>query len=114
MKMESRIKDVFPRILFQGIDRRTMNVMNNLGAAVIFFALAFLGIFRPKQIREIVRKVFYVGTKSSNIVMLIDLFTALYTMRIDPLRYLVSSRITASIIIRFLSPPEITVIELVP
>ncbi len=29
-----------------------MNVIGNLGAAAIFFGLAFLRIFRPKQVRE--------------------------------------------------------------
>ena len=128
----------------------------------IFFALSFLKIFRPKQIREIVQQVFYIGAKSSNIVMLVGLFAgmvlglqlfytlkkfgsegvlgsvvaltltrelgpvltaimitaragsamtaeignlriseqidALYTMRIDPQRYLISPCIAASII----------------
>lgn len=147
---------------FHIIGSRIMNVINELGAAVIFFVFAFVKIFRPKQIREIVQQIFYIGAKSSNIVMLIGLFTgmvlglqllytlrkfgsegflgsvialslirelgpvltaimitaragsamtaeigilriseqidALYTMRIDPLRYLVSPRIAASII----------------
>ena len=147
---------------FHFIGTRTMKVINDLGAAVIFSALAFLRIFRPKQLREIMQQVFYIGAKSSNIVMLIGLFTgmvlglqlyytlrkfgsegflgsvvaltlirelgpvltaimitaragsamtaeigilriseqidALYTMRIDPLRYLISPRIAASII----------------
>jgi phospholipid/cholesterol/gamma-HCH transport system permease protein len=147
---------------FNYVGTRTIHAVNNLGAAVIFFILAFLKIFRSKQIREIVQQVFFIGAKSSNIVMLIGLFTgmvlglqlfytlkkfgsegflgsvialslirelgpvltaimitaragsamtaeigilriseqidALYTMRIDPLRYLVSPRIAASII----------------
>jgi phospholipid/cholesterol/gamma-HCH transport system permease protein len=147
---------------FHPFGKRTMNMINNLGAAAIFFGLAFLRIFRPKQFREIMQQVFYIGAKSSNIVMLMGLFTgmviglqlfytltkvgsegflgsvvalslirelgpvltaimitaragsamtaeigflrvseqidALYTMRIDPLRYLISPRIAASII----------------
>lgn len=147
---------------FQYLGKRTINVINHLGAVVIFFTLAFLKIFRPKQVREIIQQVFYIGARSSNIVMLVGLFTgmvlglqlfytlnkfgsqgvlgsvvaltlirelgpvltaimitaragsamtaeigilriseqidALYTMRIDPLRYLVSPRIAASII----------------
>lgn len=148
--------------LFHYLGKRTMNVINNLGAVVIFFTLAFLKIFRRKQLREIIQQVFYIGAKSSNIVMLVGLFTgmvlglqlfytlnkfgsqgvlgsvvaltlirelgpvltaimitaragsamaaeignlriseqidALYTMRIDPQRYLVSPCIAASII----------------
>ena len=129
---------------------------------VIFFFLAFVNIFRRKQLREIVNQVFYIGATSSLIVMLVGLFTgmvlglqlfytlvkfgsvgalgsaislslvremgpvltaimitaragsgiaaeigilriseqvdALYTMGVDPVRYLISPRIAASII----------------
>ena len=54
-----------------------MNVINNLGAITIFFTLAFLKIFRRKQLREIIQQVFYIGAKSSNIVMLVGLFTGM-------------------------------------
>ena len=147
---------------FHPLGKGTMKVINDLGAAAIFFALAFVKIFRPKQIREIIQQVFYIGARSTNIVMLIGLFTgmvlglqlyytltkvgstgflgsvialslirelgpvltaimitaragsamtaeigilriseqidALYTMRVDPVRYLISPRIAASII----------------
>jgi phospholipid/cholesterol/gamma-HCH transport system permease protein len=160
--MESTIKDSALLPFFNFLGKRTMSVINNLGAVVIFFALAFVKIFRRKQIREIIQQVFYIGARSSNIVMLVGLFTgmvlglqlfytlnkfgsegvlgsvvaltlirelgpvltaimitaragsamtaeigilrisdqidALYTMRIDPLRYLISPRIAASII----------------
>jgi phospholipid/cholesterol/gamma-HCH transport system permease protein len=139
-----------------------MSLVNNLGAAAIFFFRAFGMIFRPKQLPEIIKEMFHIGARSSNIVILVALFTgmvlglqlyytlikfgsegvlgsvialslirelgpvlaammitaragssmaaeigiqriseqidALYTMRIDPLRYLVSPRIAASII----------------
>ena len=139
-----------------------MDVVNGLGAAAVFFTLAFVGIFRPKQFREVVQQVYYIGAKSSGIVMLVGLFTgmvlglqlyytlakfgssgvlgsvvalslirelgpvltaimitaragsamtaeigilriseqldALYTMRIDPLEYIVSPRIAAALI----------------
>ncbi len=147
---------------FPAIGARTIVILNGLGAAIIFFASAFMKIFRPKQIREIIQQVFFIGAKSSNIVMLIGLFTgmvlglqlfytlrkfgsegflgsvialslirelgpvltaimitaragsamtaeigilriseqidALYTMRVDPTRYLISPRIAAAII----------------
>lgn len=162
MVRASNIKESFFWDPFHFIGKSTIGIINNLGAAAIFFGLAFLRIFRPKQFREIIQQVFYIGAKSSNIVMLIGLFTgmvlglqlyytltkvgsegflgsvialslirelgpaltaimitaragsamtaeigilriseqidALYTMRIDPLRYLVSPRIAASII----------------
>jgi phospholipid/cholesterol/gamma-HCH transport system permease protein len=147
---------------FFTIGKATFNFIGNLGAMAIFFSEGFFKIFRPKQIREIVNQVFYIGAKSTTIVMLIGLFTgmvlglqlyytlikfnaegmlgsvismslirelgpvltaimitaragsamaaeigilriseqidALYTMRIDPMRYIVSPRIAAAII----------------
>lgn len=159
--MESAVKGG-PLLFFHYIGKRTINVVNNLGAAAVFFALAFVKIFRRKQFPEIVQQVFYIGAKSTNIVVLVGLFTgmvlglqlyytltkfgsqgvlgsvvalslirelgpvltaimitaragsamtaeigilrisdqidALYTMRIDPIRYLISPRIAAAII----------------
>ena len=147
---------------FALIGRITIDFVNNLGAMAIFFLLAFINIFRKKQIREIINQIYYIGATSSLIVMLVGLFTgmvlglqlfytlvkfgsvgalgsavslsliremgpvltaimitaragsgmaaeigilriseqidALYTMRVDPVRYLVSPRIAASII----------------
>ncbi len=160
--MESTIKERSFGLFFHFLGKRTMNVINNLGAVAIFSILALLKIFRPKQVREIIQQTYYIGARSSNIVMLIGLFTgmvlglqlyytltkfgsegvlgsvvalslirelgpvltaimitaragsamsaeigilrvseqidALYTMRIDPLRYLISPRVAASII----------------
>ena len=160
--MESTIKDGVFLPFFHFLGKRTMSIINNLGGVVIFFTFSFLKIFRPKQIREIIQQVYYIGARSSNIVMLVGLFTgmvlglqlfyalykfgsqgvlgslvaftlirelgpvltaimitaragsamtaeigilriseqidALYTMRIDPQRYIVSPRIAASII----------------
>ena len=147
---------------FTAIGRVIMSLVNNLGAAAIFFVRAFIMIFQPRQLPEIIKEMFHIGAKSSNIVILVALFTgmvlglqlyytlikfgsegvlgsvialtlirelgpvltammvtaragssmtaeigilriseqidALYTMRIDPLRFLVSPRIAASII----------------
>jgi len=149
-------------LLFPVIGRGTIHLVGNLGAMAIFFFLAFANILRRKQFPEIVKQVFYIGARSSLIVMLVGLFTgmvlglqlfytlvkfgsvgalgsaislslirelgpvltaimitaragsamtaeigilriseqidALYSMRIDPVRYLVSPRIAASII----------------
>lgn len=160
--MEANIKDIHFTSFFHYLGKRTMDVINNLGATAIFFMLAICNIFRRKQFEEIVRQVFFIGAKSTNIVMFIALFTgmvlglqlyytlikfgsegvlgsvvaltlirelgpvltaimvtaragsamtaeigilriseqidALYTMRIDPVRYLISPRIAAAII----------------
>jgi len=147
---------------FTAIGRVIISLVNNLGAAAIFFVRAFIMIFQPRQLPEIIKEMFHIGAKSSNIVILVGLFTgmvlglqlyytlikfgsegvlgsvialtlirelgpvltammvtaragssmtaeigilriseqidALYTMRIDSLRFLVSPRIAASII----------------
>lgn len=147
---------------FTAVGTQTMSRITALGKTVIFFVCSVAKIFRPKQVREIVQQTFYIGAKTSIIVMLIGLFTgmvlglqlfytlrifgsegylgsvialslvrelgpvltaimitaragsamtaeigilriseqidALYTMRIDPVRYLVSPRIAAAII----------------
>ncbi len=149
-------------LLFPYLGKRTINLTNQLGRVVIFFVLAFLKIFRRKQLQAIIQQLYYIGAKSSSIVLLIGLFTgmvlglqlyyaltkvgsvgfigsvvalslirelgpvltaimitaragsaitaeigilriseqidALYTMKIDPLRYLISPRIAAAII----------------
>lgn len=151
-----------PFILFNMIGKTVINVVNHLGAAVIFFCTAFFRIFQRKQTVEILRQVYYIGATSSSIVIIVGLFTgmvlglqlyytlikfgstgvigaaislslirelgpvltaimitaragsamtaeigiqriteqidALYTMRIDPMAYLVSPRIAAALI----------------
>ena len=147
---------------FAVIGRVAINWVDNLGASAIFIFLAFLKILRSKQLLKIVQQVYYIGARSTMIIILVSLFTgmvlglqsyhalvkfgaqgalgtlvaltlvrelgpvltaimiaaragsaiaaeigiqriseqidALDTMRIDPLRYLISPRITASII----------------
>jgi phospholipid/cholesterol/gamma-HCH transport system permease protein len=147
---------------FAAIGRAAISWISNLGASAVFLFLAILKIVRPKQVPKIIQQVFYIGAKSTMIIMLVGLFTgmvmglqsyhalvkvgaegalgtlvaltlvremgpvltaimiaaragsaitaeigiqriseqidALDTMRIDPLRYLISPRIAASII----------------
>ncbi|MCK9196063.1 MAG: ABC transporter permease, partial [Syntrophales bacterium] len=147
---------------FAGIGRSTISWVSNLGASSILFMLAFLKILHPKQWAKIIQQIYYIGARSTMIIILVSLFTgmvlglqsytalvkfgaqgalgtlvalslvrefgpvltaimlaartgsaiaaeigiqriseqidALDTMRIDPLRYLISPRIAASII----------------
>ena len=147
---------------FAFFGKAVINWVGNMGASVIFFLLAFLKIFRPNQLTKVIQQVYYIGTRSTMIIMLIGLFTgmvlglqsyhalikfgaqgalgtlvtlslvremgpvltavmitaragsaitaeigiqriseqidALHTMRIEPLRYLISPRIAAAII----------------
>ncbi|MCX5818806.1 MAG: ABC transporter permease [Deltaproteobacteria bacterium] len=147
---------------FAVIGRAAIKWVDHLGASAIFLLLAFLKILRSKQLIKIVQQIYYIGARSTMIIILVSLFTgmvlglqsyhalvkfgaqgalgtlvsltlvrelgpvltaimiaaragsaitaeigiqriseqidALDTMRIDPLRYLISPRITASII----------------
>ena len=147
---------------FAPLGRVVISWVNDMGAASIFFAKAFLQIFRRNQAPRILEQLSHIGAKTVGIVSLIGLFTgmvmalqiyyalakfgaqgvlgsavalglirelgpvmtaimiiaragssmtaeigilriseqidALYTMRIDPLGYLVSPRIAAAII----------------
>jgi phospholipid/cholesterol/gamma-HCH transport system permease protein len=142
--------------------RKVITWIDNLGASTIFLSRAFVKIFRPKQFYKIIEQLYYIGSGSVLIIMLVGLFTgmvlglqsyhalvkfgsegalgtlvslslirelgpvltaimitaragsaitaeigsqriseqidALKTMRIDPLKYLISPRIAASII----------------
>ncbi len=155
-------KGLFAARPFAAIGRKAISWSDNLGAAVIFLALAVLMIFQPKQWPKVIQQVYYIGARSTTIILLVALFTgmvlglqsyyalvkfgaqgalgtlvalslirelgpvltaimitaragsaitaeigiqriseqidALDTMRIDPLRYLISPRIAASII----------------
>jgi phospholipid/cholesterol/gamma-HCH transport system permease protein len=147
---------------FAVIGRAAIRWVDNLGASAIFLLLAFLKIARSKQVSKIVQQIYYIGARSTMIIMLVSFFTgmvlglqsyhalvkfgaqgalgtlvaltlvrelgpvltaimiaaragsaitaeigiqriseqidALDTMRIDPLRYLISPRIIAAII----------------
>ncbi len=147
---------------FALIGRVAISWIDNLGASAIFLLMALLRIVRPKQLDKIVQQVYYIGARSTMIIMLVSFFTgmvlglqsyhalvkfgaqgalgtlvaltlvrelgpvltaimiaaragsaitaeigiqriseqidALSTMRIDPLRYLITPRITAAII----------------
>ncbi len=162
MEIKSNRSHLSLTVFFNSLGKTTMGIVNNLGAATIFSSKAFLLIFQPKQVREIIQQAFYIGAKSSGIVIMVGMFTgmvlglqmyhalaeygsegalgsavglslirelgpvltaimitaragssmtaeigilriseqidALYTMQIDPLRYLISPRIAASII----------------
>ena len=160
--MKSTAQSSYLMAPFTYVGKQVLATVNNLGAATLFFCKSFVMIFRPKQVPEILRQVYHIGATSTNIVMLVGLFTgmvlglqlyyamvkfgsegvlgsvlalslfrelgpvltaimvtaragssmtaeigiqriteqidALQTMRINPLRYLVSPRIAASII----------------
>jgi phospholipid/cholesterol/gamma-HCH transport system permease protein len=160
-KAEGRLDMILTRP-FALFGRAAIGWTNNMGASAVFLFLALLKIPRPKQLPKVVQHVYYIGARSTMIIMLVGLFTgmvmglqsyhalvkfgaegalgtlvalslvremgpvltaimitaragsaitaeigiqriseqidALDTMRIDPLRYLISPRIAAAII----------------
>ena len=147
---------------FAAIGRAVISGSRHMSASAVFLFLAILKIGRPNQLTKIIQQVYFIGAKSTMIILLVGLFTgmvmglqfyralikvgaegalgtlltlslvrelgpvltaimiaaragsaitaeigsqriseqidALDTMRIDPLRYLISPRIAASII----------------
>jgi phospholipid/cholesterol/gamma-HCH transport system permease protein len=147
---------------FSFIGGQIIKWVNNIGAATIFLYLALIKTFRFKQFPKTIQQLYYIGAKSTAIIMLVSLFTgmvlgiqsyhalvkfgaqgavgtlvalslirelgpvltaimitaragsamtaeigiqriseqidALTTMRVDPLKYLISPRVVASII----------------
>jgi len=64
-------------LIFPATGRWAIRIIGSLGAIAIFFFLAFVNIFKRKQLHEIVRQVYYIGAGSSLIVMLVGLFTGM-------------------------------------
>ncbi len=62
---------------FSTVGRWTIRTVGNFGAMAVFFFLGFINIFRSRQIREITSQTYYIGAKSSLIVMLVALFTGM-------------------------------------
>ena len=65
---------VFP---FYPVGRRVTRWSNELGAVAIFLFKAFVMIFRPRQLSDIVQQMYHIGARSANIVMLVGLFTGM-------------------------------------
>jgi phospholipid/cholesterol/gamma-HCH transport system permease protein len=162
---ENKTKSGFRMFLtrpFAAFGRVAISWVNHLGASAIFLFLSFLKIVHSRQLEKIVQQIYYIGARSTMIILLVGLFTgmvlglqsytalvkfgaqgalgtlvaltlvrelgpvltaimiaaragsaitaeigiqriseqidALDTMRVDPLRYLISPRIAASII----------------
>ena len=62
---------------FSFIGRQVIRWVNNLGAATIFLYLALIKTFRSKQLPKTVQQLYYIGAKSTTIIMLVSLFTGM-------------------------------------
>lgn len=59
------------------IGRAAIGWVNHLGAALIFLFLALLMTFRTKQLPKILQQIYYIGARSTMIIMLVGLFTGM-------------------------------------
>ena len=62
---------------FDFLGRKSGDLINTLGAVLIFFVTSVVSIFRRKLFRSIVSQVYFIGARSSLIVMLVGLFTGM-------------------------------------
>ncbi len=62
---------------FAALGRTVIGWVNQMGASFIFLCLAFLQIFKAKQLPKIVQQIYYIGAKSSMIVLLVGFFTGM-------------------------------------
>lgn len=62
---------------FAFIGKNVIAWINSMGAATIFLALALLKAFHYRQIPKVVQQVYYIGARSTTIIMLVSLFTGM-------------------------------------
>jgi len=63
--------------LFTALGTAVTGWVDNLGAVAIFFFRAFVMIFHPRQVPEIINQIYFIGARSASIVMLVGLFTGM-------------------------------------
>ena len=51
--------------------------INVLGTATVFLFMALWKTFRPKQLSKVIQQIYYIGAKSTTIIMLVSLFTGM-------------------------------------
>ena len=65
------------RSFFNLFGGRTLRLNNDLGAMAIFFFRSFIMIFRIKAIPDIIQQIYFIGAKSTQIVLLVGFFTGM-------------------------------------
>ena len=65
------------RSFFNFFGGRTLRLNNDLGALAIFFFRSFFMIFRTKAIPDIIQQIYFIGAKSTQIVLLVGFFTGM-------------------------------------
>ncbi|MBW2439573.1 MAG: hypothetical protein JRH12_03795, partial [Deltaproteobacteria bacterium] len=67
----------FLNSFFEFFGGKALRLNNDLGAMAIFFFRSFFMIFRLKQIPEIIAQIYFIGAKSTQIVLLVGFFTGM-------------------------------------
>lgn len=57
--------------------RNVIKWINSIGAATIFLVMALLRTFHPKQFQKVIQQIYYIGARSTTIIMLVSLFTGM-------------------------------------
>ena len=65
------------RSFFDFFGGKTLRLNNDMGALGIFFFRSFIMIFRLKAIPDIIAQVYFIGAKSTQIVLLVGFFTGM-------------------------------------
>lgn len=82
MQKSSKNEGTYEKIMFllepfAATGRATIHWINSMGAAAIFLILALIKIFQKKQFIKIIQQLFYIGARSTLIIMLVGLFTGM-------------------------------------
>jgi phospholipid/cholesterol/gamma-HCH transport system permease protein len=62
---------------FTLIGETVIGWINVLGTATVFLFMALWKTFRPKQLSKVIAQIYYIGAKSTTIIMLVSLFTGM-------------------------------------
>lgn len=62
---------------FADIGRAVIHWIDTLGSATIFLFLALWKTFRARQLSKVIHQIYYIGARSTAIIMLISLFTGM-------------------------------------
>ena len=74
---EKRPPGMFLTRPFAFIGEKVIGWINVLGTATIFLCLALWKTFRPKQFSKVIAQIYYIGARSTTIIILVSLFTGM-------------------------------------
>ena len=62
---------------FTLIGETVIGWINVLGTATVFLFMALVKTFRPKQLSKVIQQIYYIGARSTTIIILVSLFTGM-------------------------------------